>query len=59
VNGANEIAYGVYGGNTYVATSVSGTEAANDVSIVEIVGVHTLSFTNDAAGGAADFITIL
>jgi S-layer protein len=59
VNGAHAIAYGVYGGNTYVATSISGTEAANDVAIVKIVGTHTISFTNDAAGGAADYITLL
>jgi len=58
-NGANAIAYSVFNGDTYVATSISGTEAAADVAIVKIVGVHTLSFTNDAGGGAADFITLL
>ncbi len=40
---AHAVAYGVYGGNTYVAETVSGTLAATDTTIVEIVGVHTLT----------------
>ncbi|MES2605305.1 MAG: hypothetical protein V4603_10225, partial [Pseudomonadota bacterium] len=37
------VAYAVYGGNTYLAQSYSGTLAATDTTIIEIVGTH--SFT--------------
>ncbi len=40
---AHTVAYGVYGGNTYVAETLTGTHAATDTTIVEIVGVHTLT----------------
>jgi S-layer protein len=41
--GAHGVAYAVYSGNTYVAETVSGTLAATDTTIVQIVGSHTLT----------------
>jgi hypothetical protein len=40
---AHGVAYAVYGGNTYLAQSASGTLASTDTTIVELIGVH--SFT--------------
>ncbi|MES2071947.1 MAG: hypothetical protein V4488_16445 [Pseudomonadota bacterium] len=40
---AHNVAYAVFGGNTYVAESVSGVLAGSDTTLVELVGVHTLT----------------
>lgn len=37
------VAYAVYGGNTYLAQSASGTLASTDTTIVQLMGTH--SFT--------------
>ncbi|MBV8667051.1 MAG: DUF4214 domain-containing protein [Burkholderiaceae bacterium] len=40
--GAHGVAYGVYGGNTYVVETQTGTPSASDTTIVELVGSHSL-----------------
>jgi S-layer protein len=40
---AHGVAYAVFGGNTYVAESISSTLAGTDTTIVQISGVHTVS----------------
>ena len=55
--GANKAAYGVYNGNTYFAEESAAAGAAT-VTLVKIVGVHTMSATNDAGAGF-DYITLL
>jgi len=40
---AHGVAYAVFGGNTYVAESISSTLAGTDTTIVELVGVHTVT----------------
>ena len=40
---AHGVAYAVFGGNTYVAESISSTLGGTDTTIVEIVGSHTLT----------------
>ncbi len=41
--GPHHVAYAIFGGNTYVTESISGTLAATDTTIVELVGIHTLA----------------
>ena len=41
--GAHGVAYSVYGGNTYVAETASGTLGAADTTIIQIAGTHTLT----------------
>lgn len=40
---AHGVAYAVFGGNTYVAESISSTLGGTDTTIVELVGVHTVT----------------
>ena len=37
---AHHVAYGVYGGNTYMAESLTGTPGATDTTVVELTGVY-------------------
>jgi len=41
--GAHGVAYGVYGGNTYVVETLTGTPGAADTTIVELIGSHGLT----------------
>ncbi len=40
---AHGVAYAVFGGNTYVAESISSTLGGTDTTLVELVGVHTVT----------------
>ena len=40
---AHGVAYAVFGGNTYLAESVSGVLAGTDTTIVELMGIHDLT----------------
>lgn len=37
------VAYAFYGGNTYIAQSVSGTLAGNDTTLIQLMGLHDLT----------------
>ncbi|MEP6790086.1 MAG: hypothetical protein ABI907_01870, partial [Ramlibacter sp.] len=50
---AHGVAYSVFGGNTYVAESISSTLAGSDTTIVQITGVHTM-----AASTTSGYVTI-
>jgi len=41
--GAHGVAYAVFGGNTYIAESLTGTLAGTDTTLVELIGTHTLT----------------
>jgi len=40
---AHMVAYAVFGGNTYVVETSSGTPATTDTAVIEIMGVHTFT----------------
>ncbi|QFY43243.1 hypothetical protein F6R98_11935 [Candidatus Methylospira mobilis] len=40
---AHAVAYGLVGGNTYVAESVSGTLGITDTTLIELLGTYTLA----------------
>jgi hypothetical protein len=56
--GAHGVAYGVYGGNTYVAEE-SAAAAGNTITMVKIIGIHTLSATVNGGYDGTDIITLL
>ena len=37
------VAYAFYGGNTYIAQSVSGTLAGTDTTLIQLMGLHDLT----------------
>jgi hypothetical protein len=45
VGHAHAVAYGVVGGNTYVAESVSGVLGVTDTTLIELLGTRTLTAT--------------
>lgn len=49
---AHGVAYAVFGGNTYVAESISSTLGGTDTTIVQISGVHTVT------AGASGYVMI-
>jgi hypothetical protein len=57
---AHKVAYGVYGGNTYIVESVTGTVGASDTTVVELVGSQTLtaSIGYVTVGNAASTLSI-
>lgn len=39
---ADKVAYGVYGGNTYIVETTTGTVGATDTAVIEVTGAQTL-----------------
>jgi hypothetical protein len=50
---AHHVAWGVYGGNTYVVESKAGTVGPEDTTTIELIGVHSLAGTSGAGQAAA------
>lgn len=46
--GAHHIASGIYGGNTYVVESQTGTPGPTDTTVLELTGIHALASTTQA-----------
>jgi len=42
---AHKVVYGVYGGNTYIVETASGTLSKTDTTVVELAGTQTLTAT--------------
>ena len=40
---AHKVVYGVYGGNTYIVESATGTVGVTDTAVIEVVGTQTLT----------------
>lgn len=56
---AHKVVYGIYGGNTYIVETVSGTVGGADTTVVEVTGTQTLTASTGyvTLGGTASTLT--